>query len=95
MSPKEQAAQLLDSHRGGFLVNQAFHYAIKALESVEPSYLKEESNIADMKLLRKEIFNQYPAEVFEPMRVHVGGDIDMDSFIEKVHESRRDRCLND
>jgi|TARA_Y100000310_G_scaffold171074_1_gene171224 hypothetical protein len=84
MSPKEKAAQLLSSHRGGFLVNQAFHYAIKALESVEPSYLKEESNIADMKLLRKEIFNQYPAEVFEPMRIHVEGDIDIDSFGDKI-----------
>ena len=77
MSPKEQADQLLNSQRGGLIVNQAFHYGIKALESVEPSYLKEESNIADMKLLREQIFNQFPAEMFEPIRIHTGGDFDV------------------
>ena len=79
MSPKELAHQILNSPRGGLIVNQAFHYGIKALESVEPSYLKEESNIADMKLLRKEIFNQFPAEIFEPIQIRVlkGGDFDV------------------
>ena len=81
---KEEATQLLVSQRGIFIICQAFHHAIKALESVEPSYLKEESNIADMKLLREQIFNQFPAEVFEPIRVHVGGDIDMASFGDKI-----------
>ena len=81
---KQHAKRLLDSPRGVLIICQAFHHAIKALESVEPSYLKEESNIADMKLLREQIFNQFPAEVFEPIRVHVGGDIDMASFGDKI-----------
>jgi len=78
MNSHQLALQILDSPRGTLIVCQAFHYAIKTLDSVKPSYLKEVSNIADMKLLRKEIFNQFPAEVFEPfpVRIHVGGDID-------------------
>jgi hypothetical protein len=71
---KQHAQQLLNSTRGTLIICQAFHHAIKALESVKPSYLKEESNIADMKLLREQIFNQFPAEVFEPFRIHTGGD---------------------
>jgi hypothetical protein len=80
---KQHAKRLLKSQRGILILCQAFHHAIKALESVEPSYLKEESNIKDMKLLREHIFNQFPAEVFEPiepknremlLRIHKGGD---------------------
>ena len=76
-SKQEEATQLLISQRGILIICQAFHHGIKSLESVKPSYLKEESNIADMKLLRKEIFNQFPAEVFEPIRIHTGGDFDV------------------
>ena len=73
---KQHAKRLLSSTRGILIVCQAFHHAIKALESVEPDILQEKSNIKDMKLLRKHIFNQFPADVFEPIsvRVHKGGD---------------------
>ena len=80
---KEEATQLLVSQRGIFIICQAFHHAIKALESVEPDILQEKSNIKDMKLLREHIFNQFPADVFEPiepkhremlLRIHKGGD---------------------
>ena len=80
---KQLAEELLKSPRGTLIICQAFHHAIKALESVEPEVLQEKSNIKDMKLLRKHIFNQFPAEVFEPfdnkyheqlLRIHKGGD---------------------
>jgi hypothetical protein len=69
---KEQATQLLNSPRGLLILNQAFHHGIKSLESVKPDYLKEVSNIHDMKELREHIFNQFPAEVFEPVRKEQG-----------------------
>ena len=73
---KQHAKRLLKSQRGILILCQAFHHAIKALESVEPDILQEKSNIKDMKLLRKHIFNQFPADIFEPIsvRVHKGGD---------------------
>ena len=80
---KQHANRLLNSPRGVLIINQAFHHAIKALESVEPEILQEKSNIKDMKLLREHIFNQLPGEVFEPIeskhreiliRLHKGGD---------------------
>lgn len=42
--------ELLQSARGDYILSQALHYGIKALESVDPP-LREESNLADMKLL--------------------------------------------
>ena len=80
---KQHAKRLLNSQRGALIICQAFHHAIKALESVEPEILQEKSNIKDMKLLREHIFNQFPADVFEPIepkhreiliRLHKGGD---------------------
>ena len=80
---KQHAKRLLNSTRGALIICQAFHHAIKALESVEPEILQEKSNIKDMKLLREHIFNQFPADVFEPIepkhretliRLHKGGD---------------------
>ena len=80
---KQHANRLLNSPRGALIICQAFHHAIKALESVKPEILQEKSNIKDMKLLREHIFNQIPAEAFEPIepkhreiliRLHKGGD---------------------
>ena len=55
------AMALLNSERGRYIVSQALHYGIKALESVEPLVHREQSNIADMKLLRWKLF-PYPVE---------------------------------
>ena len=80
---KQHAKRLLNSQRGALIICQAFHHAIKTLESVKPDILQEKSNIKDMKLLREHIFNQFPADVFEPIetkhreiliRLHKGGD---------------------
>ena len=80
---KQHAEKLLNSPRGILILCQAFHNAIKALENVKPDILQEKSNIKDMKLLRKHIFNQFPADAFETIepkhrevliRLHKGGD---------------------
>ena len=80
---KQNAQRLLNSTRGALIICPAFHHAITALESVKPDILQEKSNIKDMKLLREHIFNQIPAEAFEPIepkhreiliRLHKGGD---------------------
>ena len=48
--------------RGHYILSQALHIAITQLESVDDPY-KEESNIADMKYFRKNIWN-FPEEAF-------------------------------
>jgi hypothetical protein len=80
---KQHAMRLLNSLRGTLIICKVFHHAIKNLESVEPAIYQEKSDIADMKLLQKEIFNQFPPDIFEPitsaqhetiLRIHKGGD---------------------
>lgn len=46
--------------RDEYITAQAFHVAIKAMETVEPAYLREPSNIADMKLIFE---TRYPSYV--------------------------------
>ena len=50
--------------RGHYILSQALHIAITQLEAVDDPY-KEESNIADMKYFRKNIWN-FPEEAFLP-----------------------------
>lgn len=50
--------------RGHYILSQALSIAITQLEAVEEPY-KEESNIADMKYFRKNIWN-FPEEAFMP-----------------------------
>ena len=57
----ELAVAVLNSERGRYIMSQALHYGIKALESVEPPVHREQSNIAHMKLLRWKLF-PYPVQ---------------------------------
>ena len=50
--------------RGHYILSQALSIAITQLEAVDDPY-KEESNIADMKYFRKNIWN-FPEEAFLP-----------------------------
>ena len=50
------AEMFLSSMRGRYIIAQALHYGINALESVKGAW-REVSNINDMKYLRDEIFN--------------------------------------
>lgn len=52
----EEMLELANSMRGRYILSQALHYGIAALEAVEPEEVREESNIADMKLLYEYAF---------------------------------------
>lgn len=59
-SEREQAIDFLQGMRGQYIVGQALHVAIKAMESI-PEERRESSNIADMKFLRDNLFGMYSA----------------------------------
>jgi len=61
MDKKEQAAALFNSLRGKYIVGQALHKAIKAMEQVEPPAMRELSNIEDMKLMMEQLFPMFMA----------------------------------
>ena len=50
--------------RGHYILSQALHIAITQLEAVDDPY-KEESNIADMKYFRKNVWD-FPEAAFLP-----------------------------
>ena len=58
----QEAIALAQSVRGQWIMGQALHYAIIALEKIEKPY-REISNIADMKLLRDNLFPMFSASV--------------------------------
>lgn len=57
-----RALGLAQSLRGQFIIGQALHYAIIALEKVDRPH-RETSNIEDMKLLRASLFPMFSASV--------------------------------
>lgn len=59
----EQALEFTGSPRGNLILSQALYYGIKALEAVEPEYLQEKSNIADMRFLQNAFV--FPPEMFD------------------------------
>jgi|TARA_R110000824_G_scaffold66372_1_gene172311 hypothetical protein len=63
MADKE-GLEFLASIRGQMLMAQALYVAIDTLEKVKP-YMREDSNIADMKFLQETVFT-FPTEAFEP-----------------------------
>ena len=67
MADKE-GLDFLASLRGQLIVAQALYVAIDTLEKVEPSYMREQSNIADMKFLQETVFT-FPVEAFKPVEV--------------------------
>jgi len=60
--------------RGHYILSQALSIAITQLEAVDDPY-KEESNIADMKYFRKNIWN-FPKEAF--MRIDMKLELPLD-----------------
>jgi hypothetical protein len=65
MADKE-GLEFLASLRGQLIMAQALYVAIDTLEKVEPSYMREDSNIADMKFLQETVFT-FPTEAFQPV----------------------------
>ena len=59
----DNALNFLSYFRGRYIVGQALYYAIQVMESVEPEYMQEKSNISDMRYLKNELFN-FPDEMF-------------------------------
>jgi hypothetical protein len=59
----EQALEFAGSPRGNLILSQALYYGIKALEAVEPEYMQEKSNIADMRFLQNAFV--IPPEMFD------------------------------
>ena len=59
MNEKDRAVALIGSQRGNYIISQALHIAIKALEQVDPPAMKEVSNINDMKLIRDQLFPMF------------------------------------
>jgi len=59
----EEALAFASSPRGNLILSQALYYAIKALKAVEPEYLQEKSNIADMEYLQNAFV--FPPELFD------------------------------
>ena len=64
----EDGMKFLASLRGQLIVAQALYVAIDTLEKVEPEYMQEKSNIADMKFLQETVFT-FPVEAFKPVEV--------------------------
>ena len=60
----KEGLDFLASLRGQLIVAQALYVAIDTLEKVEPSYMREQSNIADMKFLQETVFT-FPVEAFK------------------------------
>lgn len=59
----EQALEFAGSPRGNLILSQALYYGIKALEAVEPEFMQEKSNIADMRYLQNAF--TIPPELFD------------------------------
>ncbi len=57
---KELAQEIFNSHRGIYIMGQAFYEAIKAMEA-RPKREQEPSNVSDMKLMMNNLFPMYPA----------------------------------
>jgi hypothetical protein len=51
-----EAIEFLGTNRGRLIVGQALAIAVEKLESVEPAFMQERSNIEDMKFLIEHLF---------------------------------------
>ena len=60
--------EFLASLRGQLIMAQALYVAIDTLEKVEPEYMQEKSNIADMKFLQENVFT-FPVAAFKPVEI--------------------------
>ena len=59
----EDGMKFLASLRGQLIMAQALYVAIDTLEKVEPEYMQEKSNIADMRFLQNAFV--IPPEMFD------------------------------
>tara|TARA_R100001443_G_C3353108_1_gene177269 strand:+ start:119 stop:352 length:234 start_codon:yes stop_codon:yes gene_type:complete len=73
-SKQELALEFLGSMRGQYIMGQALNVAIKAMESVEPSSHREQSNIDDMRFLRDNLFSMGAAMASVSMNQGAGND---------------------
>ena len=80
---REACMDLLQSARGDYILSQALHYGIKALESVDPPH-QEVSNLADMRLL----LLQFPG--FAAAESAMSGKSMTDVIAPAVHAVSRD-----
>ena len=64
---KEEAMAFANSARGKYIMAQALYHGIRTMESLMPEYLREDSNLADMRYLRKYVFD-VPDEAFYDVR---------------------------
>jgi len=62
-SERTKAINFLNSDRGKYIMAQALYTSIKTMEAVEPSHMRELSNIEDMEYLKKELFD-FPEILF-------------------------------
>ena len=53
-----EAREFLNSFRGRYIISQALHYGIKALEEVPEPY-REVSNLSDMTYLQDNLFSGF------------------------------------
>ena len=70
---KLEALNLFKTTRGSFVLGQALYHGIKALMSVDPPVMREQSNIADMYLLTSlffpyEIVGEFPHDKVEALK---------------------------
>lgn len=65
---RQEAMAFANSARGKYIMAQALYHGIKRMESLTPEYLREDSNIADMRYLREYVFD-YPDEFFDGRRL--------------------------
>ena len=56
-----EAVEFAMSLRGQYILSQALHYGIEALNAVEPESMQERSNIADMEFLQENLFGLFRA----------------------------------
>jgi hypothetical protein len=56
---RNTATVLLNSVRGALIIGQALAHAVKAMRAVEPSYMREISNIEDMEMLGEALFEPW------------------------------------
>ena len=64
-SSHEKAVNFANSMRGQLIMAQALDKAIEVMKAVQPEYLQEKSNIADMELIRENLFSSFPPAIFK------------------------------
>ena len=64
-SSHEKAVNFANSMRGQLIMAQALDKAIEVMKAVQPEYLQEKSNIADMEHIRENLFSSFPPAILK------------------------------